>query len=118
MKEYVYFAGRTIKADTNWVVTDRLGSVAARSGSRQKYFPYGEDPTDGGGATRFATYFHDNNYYDYADQRYYARVAGRFLTADRYKASGGAADPGSWNRYSYVQGDPVNFNDPQIRCLV
>jgi len=21
-------------------------------------------------------------------------------------------DPGSWNRYAYVQGDPVNFNDP------
>ena len=31
---------------------------------------------------------------------------------DPYRASGGPADPGSWNRYSYVQGDPVNFRDP------
>ena len=33
-------------------------------------------------------------------------------TADPYRASGGAADPGSWNRYAYVVGDPVNFGDP------
>ncbi len=34
------------------------------------------------------------------------------MTADPYKASAGAGDPGSWNRYAYVEGDPVNFNDP------
>ena len=27
-------------------------------------------------------------------------------------ASGGPSDPGSWNRYSYVEGDPVNAYDP------
>ena len=27
-------------------------------------------------------------------------------------ASGGAADPQSWNRYAYVEGDPVNYYDP------
>jgi len=26
-------------------------------------------------------------------------------------ASGGAGEPGSWNRYAYVEGDPVNFNN-------
>jgi len=41
-----------------------------------------------------------------------ARSTGRFLTADPYRASGGAADPGSWNRYAYVEGDPVNSYDP------
>jgi hypothetical protein len=35
------------------------------------------------------------------------------MSADPYVASGGAADPGSWNRYSYVSGDPVNFNYPE-----
>ena len=49
---------------------------------------------------------------DYADQRFYAATYGRFLSPDPYSASGGAGDPGSWNRYSYVGGDPVNFIDP------
>src|SRR5260370_13585152 len=37
------------------------------------------------------------------------------MTADPYKANGGGAgdsgDRGSWNRYGYVGGDPVNFVD-------
>jgi len=37
---------------------------------------------------------------------------GRFNSPDPSRASGGPGDPGSWNRYSYVQGDPVNFHDP------
>ncbi|MCC7157241.1 MAG: RHS repeat-associated core domain-containing protein [Bryobacterales bacterium] len=44
--------------------------------------------------------------------RYYSATTGRFLSPDPYQASGGPADPGSWNRYSYVQGDPVNWFDP------
>jgi len=34
------------------------------------------------------------------------------MTPDPYEASGGAEDPGSWNRYAYVLGDPVRYNDP------
>ena len=51
------------------------------------------------------------------DQRYYASVAGRFMTVD--PTGLGAADPrnpASWNRYTYVLGDPVNFSDPWGRC--
>jgi hypothetical protein len=47
------------------------------------------------------------------DQRYYATGAGRFMTADPYRASAGASDPGSWNRYTYVGGDPTNLRDPR-----
>jgi hypothetical protein len=32
---------------------------------------------------------------------------------DPYVASGGAANPSSWNRYAYVGGDPINFFDPR-----
>ncbi len=48
-----------------------------------------------------------------ADQRYYASTYGRFNTADQYLASAGPGDPGSWNRYSYTRGDPVNRLDPR-----
>ena len=56
---------------------------------------------------------------------------GRFLTPDPYKANndksdespddpyqastegpGDPSNPQSWNRYAYVEGDPVNFYDP------
>ena len=52
-----------------------------------------------------------------ADQRFYSSGLGRFTSADRYQAKAkGANDPinpGSWNRYSYVQGDPINNRDPR-----
>src|ERR1019366_2823935 len=38
---------------------------------------------------------------------------GRFLTPDPYRNSAGLANPGSWNRYTYVISDPVNLIDPQ-----
>ncbi|HLH43877.1 MAG TPA: RHS repeat-associated core domain-containing protein, partial [Bryobacteraceae bacterium] len=56
---------------------------------------------------------------DYADQRYYQPGMGRFLTADPYMANNGGSgepsDPGSWNRFAYVGGDPVNLTDPDGR---
>jgi hypothetical protein len=33
------------------------------------------------------------------------------MSPDPYKASGGPGNPGSWNRYSYVHGDPINSTD-------
>jgi RHS repeat-associated protein len=53
------------------------------------------------------------------DQRFYASSYGRFNTPGPYVAGGAAKgsasnpeDPGSWNRYAYVEGDPVNKVDP------
>jgi RHS repeat-associated protein len=92
--------------------SDRLGSFC-------KYYPYGEErnPT-GASGEKFATYFHDNVVgLNYADQCWHAN-SGRFLTPDPYQASGGPADPGSWNRYAYVGGDPVNAVDPAGLCGV
>jgi RHS repeat-associated protein len=67
----------------------------------------------GNDAFQFATYCRDGiTGLDYAEQRYYSSVQGRFLSADRYQASAGPTDPGSWNRYAYVEGDPVNRVDP------
>jgi RHS repeat-associated protein len=111
MHTNVYFAGKLIWAEGAAAVTDRLGSVV--SGNR-KYFPYGEEPTTTAqDKTKFALYFRDaTTALDYADQRYYARTIGRFLTPDPYIASGGPEDPQGWNQYAYVGGDPVNYVDP------
>ena len=57
-----------------------------------------------------ATFTRDS-YTDYADQRYYASTYGRFNTVDSGRAH--PKDPVSWNRYSYVGGDPVNRRDPK-----
>jgi RHS repeat-associated protein len=49
---------------------------------------------------------------DYAQQRYYSNITGRFFSPDPSGVR--AADPKnpmSWNRYAYVQGDPVNHTD-------
>ena len=118
----VYFGGKLMRSAGVTVVTDRLGSVRANSnGERMSYFPYGEERTaTADGREKFGTYFRDsaaNGGLDYAEQRYYASAGGRFLTPDPYTASGGPVDPGSWNRYAYVQGDPLNFMDPQGRFL-
>jgi RHS repeat-associated protein len=67
---------------------------------------------------RFATHWRDSTTtLGYANNRYYSNAYGRFMTPDPYQGnSGGAGDPTSpqsWNRYAYVQGDPINFLDPR-----
>jgi RHS repeat-associated protein len=47
---------------------------------------------------------------DYMHFRYYASTMGRFLKPDSLIPN--PANPQSWNLYSYVNGNPVNFNDP------
>src|SRR2546423_5485134 len=62
---------------------------------------------------KFATYTRDGSTgLDYADQRYYTNLIGMFLTPDPSAASAKRDNPGRWNRYSYVGGDPTNSNDP------
>jgi RHS repeat-associated protein len=109
----VYFGGKLVKSKGVVVVTDRLGSVRANSnGERMSYYPYGEEKTTtADGREKFGTYTRDSATQDYADQRYYAVGMGRFNTPDPYMASGGPSDPGSWNRYIYTRGDPINRID-------
>lgn len=119
-KERIYFHGRLLAMATDAggieaVVTDRLGSVVKRGSQTYRYHPYGQEI---GGATvndkpKFGTYTRDAiSGLDYAMNRHYYSIWGRFTSPDPYQASGGVADPGSWNRYTYVQGDPVNLADP------
>lgn len=125
----IYFAGRLVRThgpagtwEEKAVITDRLGSVRLRSGytgstpqqESFRYYPYGEErtasPQD---REKFATYSRDSNTgLDYAINRYYGSSMGRFLTPDPYGGSGKPDNPQSWNRYGYVDNDPVNYTDP------
>ena len=109
----IYFAGKLIGAANpvtlnaqvvfDAVVTDRLGSVRARGSQTMRYFPYGQEmtPAAANEQDKFGTYLRDAaTGLDYANQRYYSPVFGRFLTGDPYLASGGSFDPASWNRYA------------------
>jgi RHS repeat-associated protein len=120
----VYFGGRMVVSNGESVAMDRLGSVRQtnRYGSApvwSRYYPYGVEQT----ATledreKFGTYYRDaTTGLDYADQRYYGSTVGRFLTVDPYGDNWDTEDPTSWNGYGYVNGDPVNFNDPEgLKC--
>ena len=121
-KTLVWFGSKLLRDGKYNVVQDRLGSVRWRHDTTNgqtetvDYYPYGQEKP---GATmndreKFATYLRDSETgLDYADQRYHQPGWGRFLTPDPYQASGGPASPGSWNRYAYVEGDPVNRVDPK-----
>jgi RHS repeat-associated protein len=123
---WVYFGGKMVskgvlnlsnssqdKVDLSSVVQDRLGS------QNGKFYPYGiERPSASANDTeKFATYTRDSaTGLDYAVNRYEQPGYGRFLSPDPYKASAGAGDPGSWNRYAYTRGDPVNRTDQSGRA--
>ena len=112
----VYFAGRMIADVTQgWVMADRLGSVRLnQSGERSNYQAYGTEITSTSqNRTKFGTYWQDSSALNYAGQRYYTSGTGRFLTPDPGGIStADPRNPGSWNRYAYVAGDPINFFDP------
>jgi RHS repeat-associated protein len=61
---------------------------------------------------RYTTYTRDQNGGDDAQMRRYSGAQQRFSQPDPYDGSYSLADPQSFNRYSYVQNDPVNFVDP------
>jgi RHS repeat-associated protein len=117
----VYFGGETIQEGSygstlalSYVTADRLGSMPGGS----KLDPYGQEITaTANDKVKFATYLRDGESgIDYAMNRYYAAGRGRFLSADPYRVNnGGPGDPGapgSWNRYVYALGNPINFYDP------
>ena len=104
-----YFGSRRL------AVMDQLGSVVKATSPVVSYFPWGEtkgasNPQD---TWNFATYWQDSTTaLDYANNRYYSNIGGRVMTPDPSASSEDPRSPQSWNRFPYVQGDPVNRNDP------
>jgi RHS repeat-associated protein len=95
----------TLQPTARDITTDRLGSIRARGTERYTYYPYGEIRTSTGTSSLYAALE--------SPLRGYDSNAGRF---DRPDPLGLGAvkmgDLGSWNRFAYVQGDPVNYVDP------
>ena len=118
LRTNVAFAGTLILDTNSAAFNDRTGSNRASGG---RFYPYGDEITStANDREKFGTYLRDGfTGLDYADQRYYASTYGRFNSADQYVASAQGAnnpnDPGTWNRYAYVAGDPINRVDPTGR---
>jgi RHS repeat-associated protein len=109
----LWFAGRLVRVGDESKQSDRIGSVVAHGNTRVSYYPYGEEvaASQNDGREKFATYRRVSSGLDYAWNRMYSSTYGRFLQADPYRASASMTNPQSWNRYAYVENDPVNFND-------
>ena len=97
----------------------RLVSPEDRLGSKGKYFAFGEECTNVTPANppndqeKFATYTRDAaTGLDYANQRYYSSVIGRFTRPDPFEGSARPEAPQSWDRYTYTENDPTNSIDP------
>jgi RHS repeat-associated protein len=110
LRTNVWFAGKLISENGSTVFEDRVGTNRA-SGAR--FYPFGDEITStANDRQKFGTYTRDGyTGLDNAEQRFYASSLGRFNTPDPYAGSAKPSRPASWNRYSYVGGDPLRFRD-------
>ncbi len=98
------------------IYTDANGNCVGNQGT----FPFGElwySNNDSNCASSTSTPWVFTSYErdaesgnDYALARSYANMQGRFLAPDPLE--GHVGDPQSWNRYTYVENDPINLSDP------
>jgi RHS repeat-associated protein len=102
----------------SYLLTDHLSSVVAvtdASGallSQQRYLPFGGERTNIGAISQTDYGYTgqrdlDMGLIDYKF-RFYSPLLGRFILPDTMTPGG----PQGLNRYSYVNNNPVNFNDP------
>jgi len=111
-------------------LTDHLGSTVAITDSngtltsQQRYLPFG------GTRTNVTTPNSPGTDFGYTGQRqldagmgglmdynarFYSPTLGRFTQPDTIIPE--AANPQSWNRYSYTINNPILYNDPDGRCV-
>jgi RHS repeat-associated protein len=124
LASYFYGGSRMIaklEASTmRYYLSDRLSTrlVLDNSGNvigKQSHLPFGEEIAASGTQQKhhLTSYERDvESGQDYAINRMYSLVAGRFSQLDPKAASARPAAPQTWNRYSYTNNDPVNQVDP------
>jgi len=99
------------------VKSQRLTNTAGYWVASFEMDPWGGQTDRSGGEVwqqtrKYTTYERDANGSDEAMHRRYNRRWSKFDQPDPYDGSYNLTDPQSFNRYSYVQNDPVNFTDP------
>jgi RHS repeat-associated protein len=98
--------------NSNSVITDSSGNEV----TRLVYLPFGELSRPNSSGTDTVTSKFTGQEYDeemglyYYGARYYNPKVGRFLSPD--PLIGDIGDPQSFNRYSYVENNPINYIDP------
>ena len=137
-RDYVYRDGFLLAAlksagAVEHYTLDHLGTPRLiTDGSGQKvgyhvYWPFGEEWTAGtsqdGAPLKFTGHERDADPsggaapLDYMHARYYGAGWGRFLAVDPvYDFERVLSQPQGWNRYVYVENNPVNQTDPNGKC--
>jgi RHS repeat-associated protein len=129
--DYIYADGRLLArevtgaGETQFLLRDLLsirlvlgynrgtGAYAVRG--RQGHLPFGEELGTSGTNDKhnFTSYERNSEINsDNAINRQYLQSLGRFNRVDPYNGSYEGSDPQTFNRYTYVQNDPVNLFDP------
>jgi RHS repeat-associated protein len=120
---YSYAGSRLIGragGSTQVFLSDRLSARLALTdvgvvAGRQGHLPFGEDFAEAGTQEKhhFTGYERDDEGgTDYAINRQYSQTIGRFNRCDDEDNRSQIAIPRTWNRYSYVLNNPINFTDP------
>jgi RHS repeat-associated protein len=136
-RDYVYRDGLLLAAlgssGVEHFSLDQLGTVRlVTNGSGQKigyhvYWPFGEEWSPGnpqeGSPLKFTGHERDadpsgaSGSLDYMHARHYRSGWGRFLSVDPVTDFQRAFRyPQAWNRYSYVENNPINMTDPTGKC--
>jgi RHS repeat-associated protein len=130
-RDYVYRGGGLLAAHTpeglHHFHLDHLGSPRLITGpngttlAQHLYFPFGEEatsPAQDAEALKFTGHERDDldssgstRDLDYMHARYFSAHLGRFQSVDPIGPA--PSWPQSWNRYSYVLGNPVKYYDPE-----
>ena len=129
--DYVHRESRAVAtvspAGTFFLHHDHLGSVrqvtdaAGTSVATHNYYPFGGEVTDPGqDAVVFKFTGHErqedgNGTLDYMGARYCSPVLGRFTAVDPATKRVATNHPQEWNRYAYVQNNPLRLVDPDGR---
>lgn len=132
-----YTTGQFAHSGTRYLTVDHLGSIRAVTSqektvlARRDYLPFGEEipPPLGGRTSVWAAdagllqkftgkeWDSETGLY-YFGARYFSGAQGRFTTPDEPLVDQDESDPQSWNLYSYVRNNPLNFTDPTGRKCV